>query len=84
MPLFSLGSRQGVLFFCLRVEKYGEVFTDLLIPLCQQIFGAGANHYPVTFHDRIVKQRIAHCAANEVDIHQVSLQRQWSAVIAGG
>ena len=64
MPLLTLGARQGVLVFSLRVQKNGKVFTYLQITLPQQLIGLRANDDPVALHHGVVQQCIADRAAN--------------------
>ena len=52
VPLFAFDARQGVLLPTPGVQEDGKVPADRLVPLRQQLLGAGAHHHIVTLPHR--------------------------------
>ena len=63
-PTLAFGPSEGVLLFCLRVQKYREILADLGVPKCTHLIRRSADHHPVSFCDRDAEQRIAHGTAD--------------------
>ena len=69
---FALSAGKGVFFAGYGMQKHGEIFAHGLIALPQQFIGIRAHHHPIAVFNGQTKQLIAHRAANQINLHQIT------------
>ena len=69
VAVFALGAGEGVFVAAVRVQEYREVLADLFVALVEHLLRRCADYDPVELGGLQAQQFVAHCAADEVDLH---------------
>ncbi len=65
-----LGACKRIFLAALRMEKYGKILADLLEPALEHAIACLAYDDPITLAHGLTEKRVAHCAANFIDLHR--------------
>ena len=66
----AFGTRQGVLFMRLRVQKDGKILAHRRVSGSHHVLRCGANHHEVTILHRQAEQSVTDRAADQVTLHR--------------
>jgi hypothetical protein len=72
MTGFALGARQRVFLMRFGVQEYREILADRLVALRDHIVWRGTDDDPIHILDRQAQHFIADCAANAVNLHDLT------------